>query len=339
MNHLSQDLSSSIKKALEEFGSVPLSKSILQAVEIATLREDHETLYALKLETKRLDKSTLELLDLDAREHLSQEQFADMVKRVDAQYSNERHYIEPTKRQRKICHASVQEIEDLVETTLTLYRDTPEVTDPADVLLSMQPLASTRRIHYQVVATTMRGVLANIGANVHGRLLRFEKEILYHNTVEDVFTRNRRFVESKLSIIAPAVLDQFNSAQRRIWEGDDEARSQALLSCRRILKSLADHVYPDLDIQVVGSDGTERLMTNDKYINRLWQFVSDAGSKTSNELLRAQIGDLEKRIEGLYGVASKGVHARPDGFEVDQCVIQTWLVIGDILRLYENSKG
>ena len=198
---------------------------------------------------------------------------------------------------------------------------------------------SEHRDDYQDVAIAMRGVLANIEANVHGRLLRFEKEILYHNAVEDVFARNRRFVESRLSVIAPEVLDQFNSAQQRIWEGDDEARSQALLSCRRILKSLADHVYPALDTQVVGSDGKEHSMTDDKYINRLWQFVSDAGSKTSYELLRAQIGDFEKRIDGLYGVASKGVHARPDGFEVDQCVIQTWLVIGDILRLYENSDG
>lgn len=338
MDHLSQDLSSSIKTALEEFESVPLSKSIRQAIRIATLREDHEALYALNLETRRGVSLTFELLQSDAREHVPQEQFAVMVARVDAAYWNERDYVKPTDHQRSTLLISVQEIETTIETMGARYRDTFEPINPASAHL-MTTSPSEHRDDYQDVAIAMRGVLANIEANVHGRLLRFEKEILYHNAVEDVFARNRRFVESRLSVIAPEVLDQFNSAQQRIWEGDDEARSQALLSCRRILKSLADHVYPALDTQVVGSDGKEHSMTDDKYINRLWQFVSDAGSKTSYELLRAQIGDFEKRIDGLYGVASKGVHARPDGFEVDQCVIQTWLVIGDILRLYENSDG
>jgi len=40
-----------------------------------------------------------------------------------------------------------------------------------------------------------------------------------------------------------------------------------------------------------------------------------------------------------YELSCKGVHAEVSEFELNQCVIQTYLLVGDILRLTESDSG
>ena len=152
--------------------------------------------------------------------------------------------------------------------------------------------------------------------------------------LSDIFEQYRRDVDMKLGTIAPKALKQFEAADRCLSEESPEVGSQALLSCRRILKSVADKLYPACEEPVMGSDGKERKLTEDKYIARLWQFVADRKKgSAAGDLLLTQINDLGHRIDHVYNLASKGVHGNVNKSEVNQCVIQTYLVIGDILRL------
>jgi hypothetical protein len=59
----------------------------------------------------------------------------------------------------------------------------------------------------------------------------------------------------------------------------------------------------------------------------------------SGELLLSTINDLGTRIDKVYDLSCKGVHNNVPEFEVNQCVIQTYLIIGDILRLYDNRSA
>lgn len=67
-----------------------------------------------------------------------------------------------------------------------------------------------------------------------------------------------------------------------------------------------------------------------------WEKVS--GQK-SGDLLLAGIDDLGNRIDKVYDLTCKGVHSEVPEFEVNQGVVQTCLVIGDILRLYDNRTA
>jgi hypothetical protein len=123
-------------------------------------------------------------------------------------------------------------------------------------------------------------------------------------------------------------------------ENDPESWAQALASCRRLLKSLADVLYPSKPTPVIGSDGKERILTDDKYISRLWQYVFEQTKhSTSGELLISQVQDLGNRIERLYDLTCKGVHGEINEFEVNQCVIQSYILIGDLLIISEKVVG
>ena len=66
----------------------------------------------------------------------------------------------------------------------------------------------------------------------------------------------------------------------------------------------------------------------------------DRGGTTKfGGLLIAQVDDFGTRIDRLYEFTNKGVHAEVSEFEVDQCVIQTYLLAGDLLRITDQDSA
>ena len=100
---------------------------------------------------------------------------------------------------------------------------------------------------------------------------------------------------------------------------------------------MADALYPATSEATIGADGRERKLTDAKYVSRLLQYVHEsAQGRTVAELIVAQMDALAAKLEALNDVASKGVHATVSDFEVDHCVIETYLTLGGILRLADD---
>ena len=173
----------------------------------------------------------------------------------------------------------------------------------------------------------LRELLARIRNRIQDHLSRVEKQLLLDEAITTIFDDNRRYIELRLQHVAPEAVDQLVAAYRRRAENDPEARSHALTSCRRAIKTVADTLYPATNIDAIGADGTARRMSDNRYLSRLLQCVFEAGVERSatRELLEAQVSDLSARLEAINDLASKGVHATVSDFEVNQCVIQTYL--------------
>jgi hypothetical protein len=181
-------------------------------------------------------------------------------------------------------------------------------------------------------------LLARLRNEVCVYLSDVECRLVLGEVSEDVWARNRAYVDSHLARIAPQAVEQFAAAYRRRAEGDAEARSHSLTSCRRVLKTVADVLYPASNVVVSGIDERPRKMTDDKFISRLCQFASEGDGSTSAALVSAQVGSLADRLAALNSLSSKGVHDEASSAEVDQCIIQTYLVVGDLLRIAEAKQ-
>ena len=110
---------------------------------------------------------------------------------------------------------------------------------------------------------------------------------------EQIFQRFRREVDQILTHAAPEVFEQFNAVYRRLREvaAADPGRklseelAQALVTCRRILKSVADLVYPPRD----NEDPDGPRLDDSKYRDRLHEFKKEAtGSDSYGEALQAE---------------------------------------------------
>lgn len=177
--------------------------------------------------------------------------------------------------------------------------------------------------------------LGRIRHRVFSYLCRCERELGFGVSASSIFDRYRQRVDAHLAQLAPEVLEQLSAAYRRSHEGDAEARSHALTSCRRILKSVADIVYPPGAEPVLGRDGKMHDVGPDRYLARIWQFLDRVTGRgeTSRKLTTAALQDVGERVERLNDLASKGVHDQVTQEEVDLCVLHCFLLAGELLRL------
>jgi hypothetical protein len=70
-------------------------------------------------------------------------------------------------------------------------------------------------------------------------------------------------INSLLNTYAPEAAKKFVAAQERVTDGGQEDIAHALTSCRRMIKSLADALYPATKEEKKGLDGVSRPMTDD----------------------------------------------------------------------------
>jgi hypothetical protein len=107
---------------------------------------------------------------------------------------------------------------------------------------------------------------------------------------------------------------------------DPENYSLLLTQVRRSLKAVADHFYPPAAQPVTCSDGNERALGDDKYLNRLHEFLSKTfPSGSSTDLLLAELEVLIAFVRKLNDISSKGVHASVSGEEAKQGLLGLYL--------------
>lgn len=190
------------------------------------------------------------------------------------------------------------------------------------------------RIVLEMSIKSFKNILGRIKARAAEFLNNTEFELISGKTYSEYFQRTKEFVEKKLAEIAPDVLQKFISIE--LDTNNNETFAHSLLTCRRILKSFADKIYPSPKEPILGSDGKERILDNEKYIGRIWQFIYESiGKETSTNLLKSRLEDLGHRVDHIYNLTNKGIHADVGLQEANQCIIQTYLIINDILMIKE----
>jgi len=110
-----------------------------------------------------------------------------------------------------------------------------------------------------------------------------------------------------------------------------EDASLLLTEVRRALKAVADHFYPPVTGVVICSDGKERTLGEDQYMNRLQEFLATrVDASASDHLLRAELDHLASYIRRLNDVASKGVHASATIAEARQGLVGLYFFLFNV---------
>lgn len=324
------------RQALDEFESVPLAASLRRAARIARLRGDIHYVYLFQFDLRPTGGSTT-WSRTEAYELLQSEEIGDVDVDVWRGQIHEEWIKErvPSKVEEPLNSSLGNgeliggSIESVIRHAAIMERERPLTPDPR-VKLQME---LRHGLDLEIVERATHRVFTY--------LCTVERELSYVGVNADIFERHRRRMEAFLSKVSPQVLDQFTAAYRRAREDDAESKTHALTTCRRILESVANVVYPPRDEPVVDRSGTARNVGPAAYVNRLWIFMDDSMSgSTQSKVLRTTLQDFGARIDEVYALANKGVHADVTQAEVDTCVMQTYMLAGEILRIFEDSpKG
>ena len=191
----------------------------------------------------------------------------------------------------------------------------------------------------RVSQEAMQTVLARVRSRVIRYLTREERVLGLSDDADAMFDEFRAETDIRLGEACPDALGKFSAACRALMRQEPESATHALTSCRRLMKAVADALYPASDDVVIGADGEPHDTDEESYINRLVQWVS-ANQPRSKEraVLVDTLRELHARLRKLDDLSSKGVHGEVRHREVRFGLIQTYLTMGEVARLAKRSE-
>ncbi len=182
--------------------------------------------------------------------------------------------------------------------------------------------------------TIWTSLLASMCAAIHSYASDVNLALELGDVAENIFEAARRDVDVFVRSHCPAAVQQLLSITERMRDSDAESLSAALTSCRRLLASVADAVFPPSDEKYVDGKSRRRKVGPDEYKNRLLayveQTVTSSGSRT---ILSTNIEHLAARLDAVYEKACKGVHVDVSIDEARLAVIGTYLLVAEVARV------
>ena len=186
---------------------------------------------------------------------------------------------------------------------------------------------------HATLSLTIR-TLAGVQSRVLGLLHSFVSGVFYERQFADVVDRTfdgyKRDIDALIAAKAGDVLIKIPSVVARLKEEDEEAISQALTTCRRILEAFADAILPPSD-GTFEIGGNQLKLDASKHQNRINVYIAKhCESSSRRNRLRQNIGNLFDRV-------STGIHNDVSAQEAYSLFLNVYLFLGEVLHLEEEN--
>lgn len=164
-------------------------------------------------------------------------------------------------------------------------------------------------------------------------------ELSFSNTTADCFYNYREKVDIYFSKLAPETISKLRAIDDKINSENPEQYSQALTTCRRLFESVAEELFdknfPDYQSKTYKTkSGKEIDVSGDHYLNKLSAVIEKLQDKSPNKcLVGSNIIYMLDWITNLNNLQCKGVHEEITKEDAMQCIIHTYICLGDILSL------
>lgn len=172
----------------------------------------------------------------------------------------------------------------------------------------------------------LEGIKSRVISFIHDFATNVYYQKTFDNVAEGIFDKYKKEVDILIAENSGDVLEQIPSVVSRLSDGDKESISQALTTCRRIIDSFANHIFPASEETLKIGDNVLSLK-QDKILNRINAFVHTNSESESRKK------KLRQNLSNLYDRVSAGVHSDVDANEARSLFFNTYLLLGEILTL------
>lgn len=177
------------------------------------------------------------------------------------------------------------------------------------------------------VAGIMSGVCGQVVAAVYDFVAEIYHELLFSDLQATLFADTQTKVDGSLAAASGSALGKIERMSDRLRDGDPESVSQAMTTCRRLIDSCADFVFPAQDEQYQIGEEAAVNVGPQNVLNRLQAFTHTHG------LPKGRHDRLRRTLSDLYGRCSAGTHAEVTVQEARFVFLQTYVALGEILTL------
>ncbi|WKX19705.1 hypothetical protein [Streptomyces sp. HUAS CX7] len=180
-----------------------------------------------------------------------------------------------------------------------------------------------------------QGILDRILGSVYEWVSSVNYELRFGAAVESAFSVVRSEVDGRVSTLVPEAVIKLTSAFENAASDNPENWAGAASTCRRLIKSVADHLRPP------GDPVGKRAMGDSNYINRLVDWIVNRShvGQTQKDVIVADLEYLGRRLDAFADAGNKGAHAEVTRYEASRYITGTYLLLGDILGLHADDQG
>lgn len=179
--------------------------------------------------------------------------------------------------------------------------------------------------------------LASRRSLIYNYVINIYYQLKFSGISDDIFTRIRENVDKRIVKILPESVKRFSAVYENLQSENPEDWSNAVHSCRRILKDLADAVFPPTDDKKAEINGEAKIihLGKENYINRILTFIREnSTSERFSDIVGSHLKFIEDRLKSVLKAAHKGTHETiVSREEADRYIVYTYLIIGDVISL------
>ena len=170
--------------------------------------------------------------------------------------------------------------------------------------------------------------------------IRVERQLQAQSKSQNFLQRIQNEVNNYFKAHSEDVYTKLQKAAQLVDSNDSEDYSLLLTQVRRAIKASADFLYPPITEPIKCSDGKERKLGDDQYLNRLQEFLMTTfPESTSRDLIRAELEHLDTLARRLNEIASKGVHADVSPQEAKQGLLGLYMFLYNVAVKLQNKDS
>ena len=159
----------------------------------------------------------------------------------------------------------------------------------------------------------------------------------FSNVTESVWMRMKHRIDAYISDVIPDETRKLAAIYDSLNDDNPEKWATALTSCRRMLKALADKLFPS-SISPITRNGKVVKVGEEQYVNRLICYIEDNTTReTLDKITNSNLKYIGERLDNIFNEACKGTHASVDKEEAERCFMHVYMLVGDILEI-ERQK-
>jgi hypothetical protein len=193
--------------------------------------------------------------------------------------------------------------------------------------------------NYREAYNSSKGIIASMRSAIHGYVTDTYLAIELGDVAQDIFETARRDVDTFVRAHCPKAAEQLVAINERMADHSAESRTAALTTCRRLLMTVADSLFPAREGDWADSTGKARKVGEEQYKNRLLAYLEDkARSRGSQEVIVSGLEHLAARLDAIYEKTCKGVHVDVSEQEARLAVIHTYLFIGEVANSTQTAE-
>ena len=186
--------------------------------------------------------------------------------------------------------------------------------------------------------------LSVLKSQFYNYAVKWQIDLQFGNTAKNVFEEYQEKVDLYFSGLTTTTLQKLSAIEDLMEDGNPERYSQVLTSCRRLwedtAKTLFEEILPEHKEKLYKTkSGKEIDVSGGHYNNKLSAVIETLQSKaTKNTLVGSQTIYLVDWMEQINNRQSSGVHSEITREQAMQCIIHSYIALGDILTLKNSLK-